>query len=254
MPVFPTPEPISVVLDVRGSNVLITANGRADTVVDIRPADDARVEFAAGTLTISTPVQRLRGLLGIFGSDTVEVTIDLPAGSHVRGAVAGETRAAGRLGECRLRTDSGDIRLDQTGAAELTSRNGEIRVGRIDGPATITNTNGGTRIGEVTGRVRLTDTNGEMVVDRALGDVEGRTAYGEIRIGEVVRGTVSLVTAGGELSVGVAAGTAAWLDIDTAGGELHNELDATPGPDGSDETVEIRAGSGGGDVRIHRSG
>lgn len=92
-----------------------------------------------------------------------------------------------------------------------------------------------------------------MVVDRALGDVDGRTAYGEIRIGEVVRGTVTLATAGGELAVGIASGTAAWLDIDTAGGEVHNGLDAASGPDAGDATVEIRARAGGGDIRIHRS-
>lgn len=253
MPVYDTPEPISVVLDVVGGHVLISANGRTDTVVDVRPAEAARMAFVDGTLTVTVATPKTRGLLGLLREESTEVRIDLPAGSHVRGTATGEIHGTGRLGGCRLRTDGGDIRLDETGPAELTSRDGEIHVGRIDGAATITNTNGETWIGEVTGPLRLTDTNGEMVVDHARGDVDGRTAYGEIRIGEVAGGTVSLTTAGGELAVGIAAGTAAWLDIDTAGGELHNELDAAPGPDGSDATVEIRASTGGGDIRIHRS-
>jgi hypothetical protein len=246
MPVFATPSPITLVLDVRSGDVRIRAGAGPDTTVD----GAAEVDWTDGTLTVAAPA---RGLLGRLLTDAPEVRIALPAGSDVRGSVAGETRATGRLGACRLSSTAGDIRLDETGPAELTSRDGEIHVRRIDGPATITNTNGETRIGEVTGVLRLADTNGEMTVERALADVDGRTSYGAISIGEVVRGTVEPATAGGELAVGVAAGTAAWLDIDTAGGEVHNELDAAGGPAASDETVEILARTGGGDIRIHRA-
>jgi DUF4097 and DUF4098 domain-containing protein YvlB len=282
MPAFDTPTPISVVLDVQEGNVRITASERHDTVVEVHPtnpgdtsaadaAEAARVGFTGTRLTIDVCAPRHRGLLGKLRTGTTDVAIDLPAGSHVRGSVTGETRGIGRLGECHLHSGSGDIRLDETGPlhattssgeievdlavgpTEVTTHDGEIHIRTVDGPATITNTNGETQIGEVTGALRLTDTNGEMSVDRALGNVDGRTAYGSIRIGEVFRGTVSLATAGGELEVGIAHGTAAWLDIDTAGGELHNELDAAPGPGESDETVDIRARTGGGDIRICRS-
>ena len=257
MPVFDTPTAITVVLDVRSGDVRISTSERPDTVVEVHPGDageGARVEFVDGTLTISVPAPPRRGLLSRLLGRTPEVTIDLPAGSHVRGSVTGETRASGRLGECRLRTSAGDIRLGHTGPAELTTRDGEIDVRIIDGAASITNTNGETRIGKVTGHLRLSDTNGEMSVDRALGDVDGRTAYGAISIGEVVCGTVTLATAGGELAVGIAADTSAWLDIDTAGGAVHNELDDASGPGASGETVEIHARTGGGDIRIHRAG
>jgi len=278
VPVFDTPTPISVVLDVAGGTARITAGERADTVVDVHPAGpgdtagaEAHVDLVDGALTINVSASRPRGLLGRVRAGMTEVTIDLPTGSHVRGRVAGDIRGVGRLGECRLRTAWGDIRLDETGPlqatttsgeievgravgpAEVTSRDGEISIGMIEGPATIVNTNGETRIGEVTGDLTLTDTNGEMTVDRARGNVEGRTAHGGISIGEVVRGTVSLATAGGELAVGVAGGTAAWLDIDTAGGGVHNELDTADGPGDGDETVKIHARTGGGDIRIHRS-
>ena len=249
MTVFDTPTVITLVLDVGSGDVRISAGDRPTTVVD----GDAEVQLVDGSLTVTVPAPPRRGLLGRLLADTPEVRIDLPAGSHVRGSVAGECAASGRLGSCRLGTTSGDIRLDETGPAELTSRDGEIHVRRIDGPATVRNTNGETWIGEVTGGLQLVDTNGEMTVDRALGDVDGRTAHGGISLGEVVRGTVTLATAGGELAVGIATGTAAWLDIDTAGGEVHNELDAAPGPEASDETVEILARTGGGDIRIHRA-
>ncbi|MBW0115332.1 DUF4097 family beta strand repeat-containing protein [Pseudonocardia abyssalis] len=282
MPVFDTPKPITVSLDLPAAEVRITASERTDTVVDIRPsrpsdavaaeaADGAHIAFADGMLTVTVPPQRRRGLLDMLRSGVVEVTIDLPEDSDVRGVVAGGLHASGRLGDCRLRTDWGGIRLAETaalhltassgeidvdrtgGPTEITSQDGDIRVGRVEGSATVRNTNGEITVGEVTGHLRLIGVNGEIEVERALGDIEARTAHGGIRIGEVVRGTVSLTTAYGELDLGIRRGTAAWLDLDSAAGEVHNDLDAADGPGTSDETVEVRARTSGGDIHIHRS-
>lgn len=282
MPVFDTPKPISVTLDLRAGDVRITASERSDTVVEVRPtnrhddvavqvADGAHVDLDDGKLTISMPPPRRRGLRDMFRAGTVEVTIELPVGSHIRGTVAGEFRGIGRLGECRLRTDYGDIRLDETGplhaltssgeidvdravgCVDLASQHGEIRIRTVDGPATIKNVDGEIAVGEVTGDLRLTGVNGEIAVDRALGNVAARTAYGGVRIGQVVRGSVVLTTASGEFDVGIARGTAAWLELDSASGEVHNLLDAADGPDPSDETVEVRARTSDGDIHIRRS-
>lgn len=283
MTVFDTPDPVSLVLDVAAGNVRITASDRADTVVEVRAtdpgdasaaaaADAARIVLDAGRLTVDVGRPRHRGLRDLFRSGTVEVAIDLPEGSDVRGSTSiGDVRCVGRLGACRLRSEHGDVRVDDagplqvattngtidvdrtTGPADLTSQHGDIRVRRVDGPATIRNTHGETEIGEVTGDLRLTGVNGEIDVARALGDVEARTAHGGIRIGEVVRGSVSLTSAHGELEIGVAAGTAAWLDLGSASGEVWNELGPADGPGPSDETVEVRARTAGGGIHVHRA-
>jgi len=282
MPVFDTPKPISVTLDLPAAEARITASDRTDTVVETRAtnssdsvaaevADGARVTFTDGTLTVSVPPHRRRGLRDMFRSGTVEVTIDLPTGSNLRGTVAGELRGTGRLGDVRLRSNWGDIRLDEAasvhvttssgeidvtraeGPTELTSQHGEIRVGTVEGTATIRNANGETSVGEVTGDLRLIGVNGEIDVTRALGNVDARTAHGGVRIGEVVRGTVSLTSAYGELDIGIRDGSAAWLDLESGSGEVHNQLDAADGPGASDETVEVRVRTSGGDIHIHHS-
>jgi hypothetical protein len=43
-----------------------------------------------------------------------------------------------------------------------------------------------------------------------------------------------------------------WLDLDTRHGRLRDELDALP-PEPDQPTVEVRAGSGFGDITIRRS-
>ena len=66
MPTYDTPEPISVSLELGVGDIRITASDRTDTVVDVRPSDPAseadvtaaeqtRVEFADGRLSIKAP-------------------------------------------------------------------------------------------------------------------------------------------------------------------------------------------------------
>ena len=57
MPHFETPEPISVVLELRLADIRVVAGDRADTIVEVRPSDSSkrddataaeRVELAIG--------------------------------------------------------------------------------------------------------------------------------------------------------------------------------------------------------------
>ncbi|MER7206735.1 DUF4097 family beta strand repeat-containing protein [Streptosporangium sp. NPDC000239] len=280
MPTFDTPEPIFVVIDIGAGHIRLNAAERADTVVDVQPADEhggadiraaeqTRVEYDQGRLLVKAPKTRIGSLLGWDGS--VRVVIDLPEGSRVDVSAMADLHCEGRLGESTLRTVSGDIWLGQTGElrlntadgditvirsvgrTEVTTSNGEIRIGEIDGPAMVRTANGGITIGEVTGDLRLNTAYGDITVGRALAGVDARTVSGDIRIGEAVRGSVVLETSYGKLKVGIREGTAAWLDLSTPYGSVRNTLEAVDGPSPSDETVEVRARTHYGDVVIHRS-
>jgi hypothetical protein len=302
MPTFDTPEPISVRVDLPGGEIRIIAGDRTDTVVKVWSCDEeeeapVQVEYAGGTLVVKAAPPRdpgpsrqasgavalvvsaikqggwgLSGLSTLFEDwDSAQVTIELPSGSQVQGEVmSGEFQCSGRLGDCRLRTDYGDIRLDEAGAvrltsdsgeitvdratghAEITSGSGDVRINEIDGTSLIRNDDGEVYVGEITGDLRLIGVNGDMEVGRANGGVDAKTVYGSVRIGEVVRGSVVLTSTSGDLEAGVRRGTAAWLDVSTANGSLHNSLDPHEGPEMFDETVEIRARSHDGDISIRR--
>ena len=49
------------------------------------------------------------------------------------------------------------------------------------------------------------------------------------------------------------AGTAAKLDVSTSFGRIRNQLESTDGPQETDETIDLRARSGYGDIVIRRS-
>ncbi|WP_232663516.1 DUF4097 family beta strand repeat-containing protein [Pseudonocardia sp. TRM90224] len=280
MSVFATPEPVSVRLELPFGDATIVAGDRPDTVVEVRPrnssrkddvraADQATVELTDRTLQVIVPEPPGRGF-GFGSGGAVEVEIGLPAGSDLRVRSGwGTLRADGRLGECRITTggdvriaeagdveiedSSGDIVVEQAQAVRITTGSGEVRLRRVDGPAVVKNSAGDIWVGEVTGDTRLSTGSGGIVVEVAHSDVSARTSAGTIRVTEVARGTVDLQTAYGDIDVGVRSGTAAWLDVDSPNGGVHNVLDLTGPPEKGEETVEVRARSGYGDIRIRRA-
>lgn len=279
MPTFPTPEPISLNLSIGVGGVQIIAAARDDTVVEVLPTDPAResdvraaeqtrVRFAGGTLRVRGP--RARNFHG--RGPSIDVRVELPAGSIVDCAAAmGELRCTGSLGACRLKTAYGDITLDRSTAAFLdtaygdvtvhhvegdtmvTSGSGDIRITEIEGKAMIKNSNAATWIGDATGELHINSANGDITVDRARAAINARTAYGSIKIGEMARGELVADTAQGTLEIGIPEGTAAWLDVGSVWGSVRNDLTTAPGPAESDETVQVRARTGYGDIVIRRA-
>ncbi|GIJ48779.1 hypothetical protein Val02_56650 [Virgisporangium aliadipatigenens] len=265
MPVFATPESISVTIDVYSGHVRLVAGDRTDTHVEVRPSNEAdesdvkaaeqtRVEFADGTLTVRGP----KSLAMNFSKKprTVDVLIELPAGSTVQGDLtAGDFHSAGVLGTSRFKTSAGHVTLAAfSGDLDVSTGTGRVRVDEVGGTATVKNSNGGTDLGTVAGTLRVRAANGDISVERAGAGVDAKSSNGTIRVGEVARDVVSLHTAAGDLEVGVSAGTAAWLDLKTGFGRVHNALaDLDHEPTKSEQTVEIRAHTSYGDITVRRS-
>ena len=213
---FDTPAAISAVLDIPAGRVRFIAADRADTVVEIVPADaadgrdvkaaeQATAGYADGVLRIEAPAKSR--LLGSPGS--VEVTVQLPAGSRVEAkAASAEFRTVGRLGDVAFDSSHGSVKVDEAASARITTLDGDVSVGRLGGSAEI------------------------------------RTGRGGIRIAEAMGGSVVLHTEDGAISVDVAAGVSASLDAGTPLGRIHNALKNGGGTAG----LMIRATTARGDI------
>jgi Putative adhesin len=265
MPIFDTPDPISVTVEMGVGDLRIIASDRADTVVEVQPSDptnrsdvtaaeQTRVEYAHGVLHINAPRGWKRYSFRGRG-ESVDVRIQLPSGSTLRSeAGVASLRASGTLGACRYKTGAGDVTMEEVaGAAALTLGTGAVSVGRIGGSTVIKNGNGDTWIGEVVGDLEVKAANGRIVVDRARASVTAKTANGDIRLDDVARGVIVAATACGKVDVAVRAGVAAWLDLHTGFGHVHNRLDAGEQPEPSETTVEVRARSSFGDITVRRA-
>src|SRR5206468_7129634 len=100
--------------------------------------------------------------------------------------------------------------------------------------------------------LRLNTAYGDIAVGLALTGIVAKTAYGAVRIDELVRGSAVLETGFGAMEIGIREGTAAWLDIDSGQGVIRSELDAAAGPEQAEDTVKVRARTGFGDIVIRR--
>ena len=79
MPTFDTPEPIAVTLDVGVGDIQVVASDRTDTVVDVRPSDPAKKSDV--TAAEQTRVEYASGRLSVSGAEGVAVV--LPCGSGI---------------------------------------------------------------------------------------------------------------------------------------------------------------------------
>jgi len=282
MPTFDTPHPVSATVELVLGEVRITASERADTVVDVRPSDAANpadvkaaetthVAYANDKLVVKAP--KARPLLSTRNNTgSIDVTIEVPAGSHLDGSgQVADFHSDGRLGDTRVRTGLGQVRLDRAGAlhvkngagdvtvdratghTEITAGTGDVRLREVDGSAVIRNANGDTWVGLAGGDTRVKAANGSIAVDRANASLSAKSANGDVRVGEVARGSVVVETHIGELEVGIREGTAAWLDVNAVAGRVRNELATADAPDSSGERVEVRARTSIGDVVIRRA-
>ncbi|PKV83860.1 DUF4097 family beta strand repeat-containing protein [Streptomyces sp. TLI_146] len=277
MPRFDTPQPISVILEFDIGSARISAGKRTDTVVEVLPRDGAaetdvrtaqqtQVTYSGGKLVVKGPKRSL-----FSRSGSLDISIELPAGSRLQGtAPLGDFVTEGLLGDCALKTSAGDIQVEHAAAAHLKTGHGDIRlgsangdvdvagsgrveIGEVAGTATVKNVNGETTIGEVTGDVRANASNGRISLGVAHAGVDAKSANGAIRIADVRRGQVVLMTAMGDLEVGIRESTAAWLDVNTRMGIVRNSLSTADGPGAEDHTVEVRARTGLGDIVIRRA-
>ena len=281
MPTFDTPEPITATIDVVSGDVRISAGDRNATSVTVDPADasndedrraadQTRVEYANGQLLVRAP--KLRSWHPRSSGGAINLTIELPVGSHVHGdGSLADFTCDGPLCECRIKTGLGHIRLDQaetsslktgigdisvdraTGHADITAGSGEVRVRELDSSAVIKNSNGDTWVGQAGGELRVSAANGSIAVEAAQAGVVAKSSNGDVRLGEAVRSSVVLETKLGDLEVGIPDGTAAWLDVRARAGRVHNALDVAEAPEPSAETVEVRARTSAGDVVIRRA-
>jgi DUF4097 and DUF4098 domain-containing protein YvlB len=280
MPTFDTPDPIAATIDVVAGDVRVSAGERAVTTISVEPSDagsdedrraaeQTRVEYANGKLLVKAP--KLRSWLPRSSGGSVNVAVELPAGSDLHGdAAMADFTSDGPLGEVRLKTGFGRIRVEQAGTlsvksgigditvdratrhADVTSGSGEVRVRELADSAVIRNSNGDTWIGTAHGDLRVSAANGTIAIDAAQASVAAKSANGDVRLGDAVRGSAVLETKLGDVEIGIREGTAAWLDVRATAGRVHNALEAAEAPGESAETVEVRARTVAGDVVIRR--
>ena len=280
MPIYNTPGPIDLAINLQVGAIDVFASDRTDTVVTVLPtnpekavdrrgAQDTTVDVDGQRITIVGPRPRISW---IGPTESVDVKVELPAGSRLTAEIAvGGLRAVGRLGATRIKSSLGPVDVDTTGdlwlraghgnatlgtaegGIEITADHGQIRVGTVTGDAILKASHGTIQVGESGGDLDAKLSYGDLEITKARASVTAKTAYGSIQLAEVSSGSIQVESGFGQVTIGVRPGVPAWLDLSSKEGHVRNELDGDSAPDASEQTVEIRARTQHGNISIQRA-
>lgn len=262
MPQFPVSGPARLrVSAISGRVDVDTIAGATEVSVDVSPTDphnDAarrlaeatRVDASGNNITVEVPSHH--GIL--TKPPALDITVTVPDGSTVdlRTATADVT-CRGTYAEAGVQTASGDVQLDRvTGTAAIKTASGDVGI-QAAGELTANTASGDVLVGE-SGPLTANTASGDIRIRLGFSDVRLRTASGDVRIDEIRASEVAVQTVSGDISIGVAAGVAAWIDASALSGSVRSSLaidDARPSGDVA--TASIRARSVSGDVEVHRT-
>lgn len=254
---------------------------------DVEEAAAVRVAYDAGRLSVRSGPNR-QALPWRRGS--VVVRLEVPEGAEIGVRTGdGEIVAEGRLGDLTARTADGEVRVAEVASCRVDSGDGEVRVHRVAGDAEVTTGDGDVHVEDVGGHARLgtgdgdvrigraaagaelrtgdgdcivgliggagvvRTASGDIRVERATGDLDAATSSGDIDVRVAEEGVVRLSTSSGDVRIGVPTGTAAWLDLDTAYGDVVSALDAGTGPQDGERVLRLHVRTGSGDVVVTRA-
>lgn len=279
MTLYDAAGPASVRIELQMGHIELFAEPRDDISVEIAPANPRRAgdRSAADAVRVTRTGSDLRIVgpfrLNLFGpGDSVDLVVRVPEASDASISLKyGAVRVAGAVDTLRLALDYGDATIDRAARADLGLGHGQLRIDLIQGDADVTLKSGRVRVTRVGGAFRAKGSDAGIDVGSIggaadiatssgivqLGDpgpaLSVRSAYGPVRIAELVRGSARIEASYGAVDVGVRSGTPVWLDATSQHGVVRNELSADPGPVEGEDTVELHARTGYGDITLHRA-
>ena len=277
MHTFDTPGPVGLRVELWQGNVTVHATDTTTTTVDLQALnsegqdliDAATVEQRGGEIVVLMPKVK-SGLFRRGGQ--VGATITVPTGSKARIETASaDIETTGELGDAKISSGSGEIDLDVVGRADIKTGSGDVElkaargscdiktgsgdisVDEIGGDAAVVAGSGDVVVGTIGGSLKIKAGSGDLVVKQAGDGVDALAGSGDVLVRRIDHGRLKAKTGSGDITVGVADGTAAYLDISTVTGDVNSALDASDAPQDGDRTVEVIIQSGTGDVVLQRA-
>ena len=274
MTTFDTPDPITARINSRSGNVTVTAQDTSTTTVEVSGESDRRgeqvhIDFHNNTLRIEAP------RVGGWGrSSDINFTVVLPTHSSLQiDATSGEVNCRGIFDDVRINAASGNANVDTAaGPARieaasgnvtlytafsqvfLSAASGNVRLGDAHGddPVEVNSASGNMEIGTVNGPLSVGGASGDIRVSEARRDVTANSASGNVTLDLVHTGAVTAQSNSGDIRVRVAAGIPTWLDLHSLSGDISTDQADDNGPTEGEETLELRANTVSGNIRIKR--
>lgn len=268
---FETPGAISLYVELGAGNLRVSAEPVAETTVTVdgRDADEATVERRGDEVVVLAPHRKA----GFFSpSSELRVSVVLPTDSELATKLgSADLVAQGRYATSRIRSGSGDLRIDElaaeavvetgSGDVAIDAAHGDLRVKCGSGDVAIRQLGKSVVISTGSGDVTLGTAEHDVVVKSGSGDVEVKrvqddlsvsTASGSLAVGTILRGTVKARVVSGDVRIGIPAGVPVWTDVSSVSGRVSSTLESAGRPEEGQDYVEIRATTVSGDIHLEQ--
>lgn len=276
---FDTPSPIQLTVSNHAGRVSVEAADVTESTVQLTAIDadaeqaiaEAVVEHRHEHLVVHLP----RGRSGLFRNRAPKVAVDVrvPTDSTVRAKLhSASLSTTGAFSDLNVELGSGNAVVDTvTGSARINSGSGDLQLRQCDGDLTATLGSGDIHVDTVLGRVQTRSGSGDVTIGHAGGAVTAgsgsgdimvgtsesgiaaKTGSGDVRVTDAQSGEVKASTASGDVAVGIAQGTAVWLDLNTISGSVRNDLDAIAQPEETERKLTLRVKTASGDISVARA-
>ena len=155
-------------------------------------------------------------------------------------------------------TASADTKLrGRYATLDAKSASGDLVVtGEIEGDVNLKTASGDVRLGQVGGDLRATTVSGDFMAGSIGGSVELKSVSGDVRFDSVREGTVTVQSVSGDIEVGVAPGTNLDVDAGSVSGDLTSEVPLASEPGGASSggpVLVVRGKTISGDFRVFRA-
>ena len=195
---------------------------------------------------------------------------------------------AGALEELKILTASGDVTMEDMGAAKqviktvtgdiagacsigdvtLGTVSGDIAFEAIEGEATIRTASGDVKVGRIVGKTSVNTASGDVKVKECQGDAVFRTASGDVECNLTQAGEkLEVSTASGDAFVTIPEGIGVQMTLNTASGEIKTFCDCIStdetvnyvkngkravGTVGAEPYLKVKISTASGDIEVNR--
>jgi DUF4097 and DUF4098 domain-containing protein YvlB len=277
---FETPQPAKLRVNLPFGRINVTAEETQVTRVDLSAPngdpnarewiEQAEIVQLGDEIVVRGPKLRF-SLFNIWGG-SIEAVVHAPQGSDATLSIgAGRIETIGRLAKVHAHTGAGNVHVAEcadvhanTGAGnidiiavsasvEAKTGAGNVKIGKVGADAEITTAAGNTRIDEIAGAARMKTAHGNIEVGAVGDSLDAFTSSGNVRVTRADHGYVRARTVSGGVSVGVANGVAALLDLHTVSGRVRSELEASGAPADGEKRIELVLSTVSGNVSVARA-
>ena len=235
-------------IDVEVPSVISLFGPRVSLRVAIRVPEGSTLDLAAGSGDLWADGTYDTARLR---SGSGEVRLEQAGVASLRAGSGGVT-VAGDIGVLEVRAGSGDVRVEAAQRATIKAGSGGVDLGRV-GSVTLSVGSGRIAVGRVTDLLDVTSGSGDLAIASSAGEVRARSGSGDVVVAVAEEGRIEARSASGRVTIGVPHGTAAHLDVSSSSGRVRTDLEERADATGYERTLAVQARSSSGSITLERA-